>query len=53
MAGYLLDLKREYGEKLLCSVEKQILSQKPLKYDNTLSYIVPGMLEYFDYEDLM
>ncbi len=53
MAGYLADLHREYGKNLLCSVEKQILSQRPLHYDNTLSYIIPGMLEYFDYDEIM
>ena len=53
MAGYLADLPREYGENLLCSVEKQILTQVPLQYDNTLSYVIPGMLQYFDYNELM
>jgi len=53
MAGYLLGLEREYGKNLLCSVEKQILSQSPINYDNTLSYIIPGMLKYFDYDELM
>lgn len=53
MAGYLTGIKREYGDRLLTSVEGQILSQRPLQYDNTLSYVIPGMLEYFDYEDLM
>ncbi|MBQ4354820.1 MAG: prolyl oligopeptidase family serine peptidase [Clostridia bacterium] len=53
MAGYLTGVKRVYGEKLLTSIEKQIISQYPLSYDNTLSYIIPGMLEYFDYDELM
>ncbi len=53
MAGYLTGLHREYGEDLLSSVEKQILSQRPLRYDNTLSYVIPGMLAYFDYDELM
>ena len=42
-----------YGENLLTSVEGQILSQWPLNYDNTLSYLIPGMLKYFDYNELM
>ena len=46
-------MKREYGKDLLCSVEKQILSQQPLVYDNTLSYLIPGMLQHFDYDELM
>ena len=53
MAGYLSGLKREYGEGLLTNVEEQILSRRPLCYDNTLSYLVPGMLAYFDYDELM
>ena len=53
MAGYLTGLPREYGGNLLCSVEKQILSQRPLVYDNTLSYVIPGMLQHFDYDELM
>ena len=53
MAGYLAGLSREYGENLLCNVERQILSQRPLRYDNTLSYVLPGMLRYFDYDEIM
>ena len=53
MAGYLGASPREYGPGLLVSVEKEILSQRPLKYDNTLAYLIPGMLAHFDYEELM
>ena len=53
MAGYLTDMTREYGDALLRSVEGQILSQRPLRYDNTLSYVIPGMLEYFDYDEII
>ncbi|MBR5681074.1 MAG: hypothetical protein IKX19_10520, partial [Clostridia bacterium] len=53
MAGYLAGCPREVGSGLLINVERQILSQRPLKYDNTLAYLIPGMLAYFDYEDLM
>ena len=53
MAGYLGGIPREYGENLLVSVERQILFQWPLHYDNTLSYVIPGMLQHFDYEELM
>ena len=34
-------------------VEDRILSQRPLRYDNTLAYLIPGMLAHFDYGDLM
>ena len=53
MAGYLAEINREYGDHLLCNVEKQILSQNPLVYDNTLCYVIPGMLQHFDYDELM
>ena len=53
MAGYLGGIGREYGEGLLTNVEEQILAQRPLHYDNTLCYLVPGMLAYFDYDELM
>lgn len=53
MAGWLSGEAREYGEKLLTSVEKQIVEPCPFEYDNTLSYIIPGMLKYFDYSELM
>lgn len=53
MAGYLEGLDREYGEHLLRNVERQILSQRPLRYDNTLSYVIPDMLNHFDYDELM
>ena len=53
MAGYLTGIAREYGDSLLRSVEGQILSQRPLQYDNTLSYVIPGMLEYFDYNEIL
>ena len=53
MAGYLAGLHREYGENILTNVEKQIILPNPLSYDNTLSYLIPGMLEYFDYYELM
>lgn len=53
LAGYLSEIPRVYGENLLTSVEGQILSQWPLNYDNTLSYLIPGMLKYFDYNELM
>lgn len=54
MAGFLKEkVQMEYGENLLRSVEREILGQKVLQYDNTLNLIVPGMLKYFDYEELM
>ncbi len=53
MAGYLTGLPREYAPDLLTDVQKQYLPQRPLTYDNTLSYIIPGMLRHFDYGELM
>ncbi len=53
MAGYLAGIPREYGDGLLRNVEGQILSQRPLRYSNTLAYLIPGMLRYFDYDELM
>lgn len=53
LAGYLADLKREYGENILTNAEKEILSQKPLKYENTLSHVIPDMLQYFDFDEIM
>ena len=53
VARYLAGIEREYGDHLLCNVEKQILSQNPLVYDNTLCYVIPGMLQHFDYDELM
>lgn len=53
LAGYLAGLPREYGENLLCNVEKQIIAARPRYHDESLRYIIPGMLEYFDYDELM
>ena len=53
-AGFVNDkVGMEYGEKLMKSFEKEVLGQRALKYDDTLSIIMPGMLEYFDFEELM
>ena len=54
MAGFLNEkVKMEYGENLLLNIEKQVIGQKVFCYDNTLSLLVPGMLQYFDYEELL
>jgi len=53
VAGFLNEkVKREYGENMLWNVEKQILGQEIFKYEDTLSVIIPGMLQYFDYDEL-
>jgi len=53
VAGFLNEnVKREYGEDILWNVEQQILGQEIFEYEDTLSVIIPGMLEYFDYEEL-
>ena len=41
-----------YGEDLLDSVERQYIHQEVFQYDNSLTLLVPGMLRYFDYEEL-
>lgn len=54
MAGFLNSaVKMEYGQRLLRSVEKEILGETFPVYRNTLCLLVPGMLEYFDYEELL
>ena len=53
MAGFLNEnVKVIYGEGLLLNVEKQIIGQQVFEYNDTLSVVVPGMLEYFDYDEL-
>lgn len=41
-----------YGEGLLDSVERQYIQQEAFQYDNSLPLLIPGMLAYFDYEEL-
>ena len=53
LAGYLAQLPREYGKDLLCSVERQVIARRPRCHDQNLRYISPGMLEYFDFDELM
>lgn len=54
MAGFLNEkVHMEYGKDLLLNVEKQLIGQKVFTYDNTLAVVVPGMLKYFEYEDLL
>ena len=42
-----------YGPGLLLDVEKDLCDACPMTYDNTLAHLIPGMLAYFDYRDLM
>lgn len=53
MAGFLLDIRREYGENLMTGIEDAIITPAIYTYDNTLAQIIPGMLAYFDYSELM
>ena len=53
LAGYLAGLPREYSETLLTGVEDQIIAARPRYHDNNLRYIIPGMLKYFDFDELM
>lgn len=53
MAAFLKpDMIARYGEGLL-SVERDVIFAKPFLYDNTLPLLIPGMLHYFDYNDLI
>ena len=53
MAGFLNEnVKMLYGKDLLLNVKKQIIGQQVFEYDDTLSLIVPGMLKYFDYDEI-
>ena len=53
LAGYLAELPRAYGECLLRNAERQIIAQRPRCHDRNLRYIIPGMLEFFDFYELM
>lgn len=54
MAGFLNEkVRMEYGPALLRNVERELIEQEVFQYDNSLCLIVPGMLKYFDYEELM
>lgn len=53
MAGYLCDIKREYADSLMRSVEEKLIKNTFIDHDNTMCYLIPGMLEYFDYNELM
>ena len=54
MAGFLREkVRMEYGDGLLLNVEKEVIGQEVFCYDDTLSRIIPGMLRYFDYEELI
>lgn len=53
MAAFLNEnVQVQYGEGLLESVEREYFGEKLFRYDNTLTLLVPGMLEYFDYGEL-
>ncbi len=41
-----------YGEGLLDSVERRYMRREAFAYDNSLPLLIPGMLAYFDYEEL-
>ncbi|MBQ8612196.1 MAG: acetylxylan esterase [Oscillospiraceae bacterium] len=54
MAGFLnKTVRREYGESLLISVEETCLGAAVPEYGDYMRHIVPGMLKYFDYRELM
>ena len=54
MAGFLnQNVQMQYGENLLRNVEKQIIGQDVFRYEDTLSVLLPGMLQYLGYDELM
>ena len=54
LAGFLKEkASMRYGENLLRNVEKEVIGQDVFRYNDTLSLVLPGMLEYFDYDELM
>jgi hypothetical protein len=52
-AGFLKDLAVECGADLLRSVEDFYIRPDVPPYDDAMCYMLPGMLEYFDYRDLL
>ncbi len=54
MAGFLNKaVRREYGSTLLKSAEEHFIRPQVPPYDDAMCHIVPGMLQYFDYGELM
>jgi len=54
LTGFLNErVNVELGEGILRSVEKEIVQQEIFSYNNTMGVIIPGMLEYFDYEEIV
>ena len=53
MAAFLRpDCGARYGEGLL-KVEGDVIGRYPFIYDNTLAQVIPGMLRYFDFDELI
>ena len=54
MAAFLDDrIHVEYGENILRSYEKERLGEYLRPFDDDLSLMIPGMTEYFDYDEIM
>lgn len=54
MAGFLEKrIPMQYGEKLLRSFERERIDGYLAPFDDDLALMIPGMTEYFDYEELM
>lgn len=51
--GRGLNIAFAAGEKLMTSVEADIIGQKVFNYDNTYTVLLPGMLKYFDIDELV
>lgn len=52
-AGFLKDLAVECGADLLRSVEDFYIRPDVPPYEDAMCYMLPGMLAYFDYRDLL
>lgn len=52
-AGFLKGLVRECGDALRLSMEEAYIHPAVPPYDDAMCYILPGMLEYFDYGELL
>ena len=54
LIGFLKEkVKVECGDNLLLSVEKKIIVYNGPTYRNGVGLMIPGMLQYFDYEELL
>ncbi|MBR4359459.1 MAG: acetylxylan esterase [Clostridia bacterium] len=54
MAGFLKeDVRIQYGDSLIRSAEETYIKPWLLPYEDFYSHIIPGMLRYFDFSEIM